>query len=44
MCLSDFLSSLENTIVSTLLVTIVNDLKGYSKGSWVVTAYLLLHR
>ncbi|HEX4288894.1 MAG TPA: MDR family MFS transporter [Trebonia sp.] len=35
------LSSLDQTIVSTALPTIVNDLGGLSHLSWVVTAYLL---
>src|SRR5580765_6729903 len=36
-----FLASLDQTIVSTALPTIVGDLGGISKFSWVVTAYLL---
>jgi EmrB/QacA subfamily drug resistance transporter len=35
------LASLDQTIVSTALPTIVGDLGGFSKLSWVVTAYLL---
>jgi len=35
------LASLDQTIVSTVLPTIVGDLGGISKLSWVVTAYLL---
>jgi EmrB/QacA subfamily drug resistance transporter len=35
------LASLDQTIVSTALPTIVGDLGGVSKLSWVVTAYLL---
>src|SRR6188472_4178789 len=35
------LASLDQTIVSTALPTIVRDLGGISKLSWVVTAYLL---
>ena len=35
------LASLDSTIVSTALPTIVGDLGGISKLSWVVTAYLL---
>jgi EmrB/QacA subfamily drug resistance transporter len=35
------LSALDQTIVSTALPTIVNDLGGLSHLSWVVTAYLL---
>src|SRR5580765_111182 len=36
-----FLASLDQTIVSTALPTIVGDLGGLSQLSWVVTAYLL---
>ncbi len=36
-----FLASLDQTIVSTALPTIVGDLGGISHLSWVVTAYLL---
>ena len=35
------LASLDQTIVSTALPTIVGDLGGISHLSWVVTAYLL---
>ena len=35
------LAALDQTIVSTALPTIVGDLGGISKLSWVVTAYLL---
>src|SRR6266480_2029728 len=35
------LASLDQTIVSTALPTIVGDLGGIAKLSWVVTAYLL---
>ena len=35
------LASLDQTIVSTALPTIVGDLGGISRLSWVVTAYLL---
>jgi EmrB/QacA subfamily drug resistance transporter len=35
------LSALDQTIVSTALPTIANELNGLSKYSWVVTAYLL---
>lgn len=35
------LSALDQTIVSTALPTIANDLNGLSKLSWVATAYLL---
>lgn len=43
MCLSVFLSSLETTIVSTSLVSIVESLKGSSQASWIVTSYLLTY-
>ena len=43
MCLSVFLSSLETTIVGTSLVSIVDNLKGYSQGSWIVTSYLITY-
>ncbi len=36
-----FLASLDQTIVSTALPTIVGDLGGLQHLSWVVTAYLL---
>src|SRR5512132_849238 len=36
-----FLASLDQTIVSTALPTIVGDLGGLEHLSWVVTAYLL---
>lgn len=36
-----FLAALDQTIVSTALPRIVNDLNGASKLSWVVSAYLL---
>src|SRR5271156_2040374 len=36
-----FLASLDQTIVSTALPTIVGDLGGLNHLSWVVTAYLL---
>jgi EmrB/QacA subfamily drug resistance transporter len=36
-----FLAALDQTIVSTALPTIVGDLGGLSRLSWVVTAYLL---
>ncbi|TLD25534.1 hypothetical protein PspLS_05725 [Pyricularia sp. CBS 133598] len=40
MCIGLLLSSLETTIVSTSLVSIVNQLQGFDKASWIVTAYL----
>ncbi|GFF73970.1 efflux pump antibiotic resistance protein [Aspergillus udagawae] len=39
--LAIFLSSLEQSIVSTSLVTITNDLGGSGQSSWVITSYLL---
>ncbi|KAI1652664.1 putative multidrug resistance protein fnx1 [Daldinia decipiens] len=36
-----FLVNLELTIISTALVSITNDLKDFSRASWVVTAYLI---
>src|SRR5665213_4238130 len=36
-----FLASMDQTIVSTALPTIVGDLGGLDQLSWVVTAYLL---
>ncbi len=39
--LAMFLSSLDNTIVSTALPDIVADLKGLDRFSWVATAYLV---
>ncbi|KAI1260126.1 drug resistance transporter [Xylariaceae sp. FL1019] len=38
-----FLVNFEITIVSTALVSIADDLHGYSKESWVVTAYLITY-
>ncbi|KAK0636738.1 major facilitator superfamily transporter [Bombardia bombarda] len=43
LCLSLLLSTLETTIVSTSLVSIVNDLHGFSQSGWVVTSYLLTY-
>lgn len=37
------LSTLEISIVSTSLVAITNDLRGFSQSSWVITAYLLTY-
>jgi len=42
-CMSLLLSTLETTIVSTSLVSIVNDLKGFGQSGWVVTAYMLTY-
>jgi len=39
--MTTFLAALDQTIVSTALPTIVGDLGGLEKLSWVVTAYLL---
>lgn len=41
--LGTFLVNLEISIVSTSLVSITEDLKGFSQSSWVVTAYLLTY-
>ncbi|KAL4860797.1 hypothetical protein BDV12DRAFT_204680 [Aspergillus spectabilis] len=38
-----FLPNLEVSIVSTALVTIANDLQGFSKTGWVVIAYLITY-
>ncbi|KAL4981982.1 MFS general substrate transporter [Aspergillus falconensis] len=38
-----FLPNLEVSIVSTALVTIANDLHGFSKTGWVVVAYLITY-
>ncbi|KAK0722635.1 major facilitator superfamily transporter [Lasiosphaeria miniovina] len=43
LCLSLLLSTLETTIVSTSLVSIVNALDGFSQSGWVVTAYFLTY-
>lgn len=37
------LSTLETTIVSTSLVSMANDLRGFSQAGWVVTAYFLTY-
>lgn len=39
--LSLFMVNLEVTIVSTSLVDITNDLRGFDRTSWIVTGYLL---
>ena len=41
LCLSLFLASIEGTIVSTALVSITDDLQGFERASWIVTAYLI---
>ncbi|KAK4161241.1 major facilitator superfamily domain-containing protein [Cladorrhinum sp. PSN259] len=43
LCLSLLLSTLETTIVSTSLVSMVNALDGFSQANWVVTSYLLTY-
>ncbi|KAF7879093.1 hypothetical protein EAF04_000293 [Stromatinia cepivora] len=42
-CLGLFLPNFEVSIVSTSLVSITNDLKGFGQASWVVTAYLITY-
>ncbi len=37
------LSTLETTIVSTSLVSMVNELQGFSQAGWVITAYFLTY-
>ena len=39
--MSLFLSTLETTIVSTSLVSIVDALHGFDRSGWLVTSYLL---
>jgi MFS family permease len=36
-----FLAQMESTITSTAVITITNDLGGYIKNSWILTAYWL---
>ncbi|PVH96850.1 drug resistance transporter [Periconia macrospinosa] len=43
LCLGIFLVNFEISIVSTSLVAITDDLKGFGQSSWVVTAYLLTY-
>ncbi|KAH6634688.1 major facilitator superfamily domain-containing protein [Chaetomium sp. MPI-SDFR-AT-0129] len=43
LCLSMLLSTLETTIVSTSLVAMANDLRGFGQAGWVVTAYFLTY-
>ncbi|ORY17977.1 hypothetical protein BCR34DRAFT_596556 [Clohesyomyces aquaticus] len=43
LCTRLFLSTLENTIVGTALVPIMNDLEGFNKSSWMANAYLLTY-
>jgi hypothetical protein len=37
------LSTLETTIVSTSLVSIVDDLHGFDRSGWLVTSYLVTY-
>ncbi|RDL41698.1 uncharacterized protein BP5553_01677 [Venustampulla echinocandica] len=43
LCLSMFLPNFEVSIVSTSLLTITNELKGFSQSSWIVDAYLITY-
>ncbi|KAK4155861.1 major facilitator superfamily transporter [Chaetomidium leptoderma] len=43
LCLSMLLSTLETTIVSTSLVSMANELQGFSQAGWVITAYFLTY-
>ncbi|KAF5020450.1 hypothetical protein F66182_7529 [Fusarium sp. NRRL 66182] len=43
LCLSLLLSTLETTIVSTALVSIVDALQGFNMASWIVTSYLVTY-
>ncbi|KAF4960432.1 hypothetical protein FSARC_10492 [Fusarium sarcochroum] len=43
LCLSLLLSTLETTIVSTALVSIVDALQGFKMASWIVTSYLVTY-
>ncbi|KAI9662563.1 MAG: hypothetical protein M1821_008730 [Bathelium mastoideum] len=43
LCVSLLLSTLETTIVSTALVSITNELNGFSQRDWIVTSYLLTY-
>lgn len=38
-----FLANLEVSIVSTSLVSITDDLQGFSRTSWIVSGYLLTY-
>ncbi|KAH8743081.1 major facilitator superfamily transporter [Hyaloscypha finlandica] len=42
-CMSLLLSTLETTIVSTSLVSIVDALHGFDRSGWLVTSYLLTY-
>ncbi|CVL02468.1 related to multidrug transporter [Fusarium mangiferae] len=43
LCLSLLLSTLETTIVSTALVSIVDALHGFNMAGWIVTSYLVTY-
>ena len=43
MCVALLLSTLETTIVSTSLVSIVRALNGFDQSGWVVTSYFLTY-
>jgi MFS family permease len=43
LCLSIFLVNFEVTVVSTSLISITNDIGGFGRSSWVVTAYLFTY-
>ncbi|KAF5716830.1 major facilitator superfamily transporter [Fusarium mundagurra] len=43
LCLSLLLSTLETTIVSTSLVSIVDALQGFNMAGWIVTSYLVTY-
>ncbi|KAF4949860.1 hypothetical protein FGADI_8604 [Fusarium gaditjirri] len=43
LCLSLLLSTLETTIVSTALVSIVDALHGFDMAGWIVTSYLVTY-
>jgi hypothetical protein len=38
-----FLITLESTVISTAIVDITDELCGYSKSSWLFTAYMLTY-
>lgn len=37
------MAQMEASIVGTSLIAITNDLQGFDKSSWIVTAYLLTY-
>ncbi|KAL4909665.1 hypothetical protein BDW74DRAFT_173160 [Aspergillus multicolor] len=43
LCLGLFLPSLEVSIVSTSLITITDDFRGFDQSTWVITSYLLTY-